>query len=79
MKQKDLYAMRALLRVIQLSKHNLVPFAATLGQVLAQFITEVTKDEKGASPNFVYILFEASALTLTYVKSDQAAFTAVEE
>ena len=37
---KDLYAMRALLRVISLSKQNLVPFATTLGQVLSQFIAE---------------------------------------
>ena len=31
---KDLYAIRALLRVIQLSQQNLIPFAATLGDVL---------------------------------------------
>lgn len=77
--QKDLYAMRCLLRVIQLTKHNLVPFAPTLGSVLASFITEVCKDEKNASPNFIYILFEASALTLTYVKDDRTAFSAVED
>jgi len=35
---KDLYAVRALLRVIQLSKQNLIPFAPVLGQVLANFI-----------------------------------------
>ncbi len=69
-KRKDLYAIRALLRVIQLSKQNLVPFAQVLGQVLASFIFEVAKDETNASPNYVYILFEATALTLTYVKDD---------
>jgi hypothetical protein len=41
---KDLYAIRALLRVIQLSKQNLAPFAEVLGQVLANFIAEVVKD-----------------------------------
>ena len=35
---QDLYAMRSLLRVVQLSKQNIVPFAATLGQVLSQFM-----------------------------------------
>ena len=65
---KDLYAMRALLRVISLSKQNLEPFAQTLGQVLSSFITEVVKDDTNTSPNYAYILFEAAALTLTYVK-----------
>jgi hypothetical protein len=62
--------MRSLLRVIQLSKQNLVPFAETLGQVFATFITECVKDEASASPNYSYILFEAAALTLTFVKHD---------
>ena len=35
---KDLYAVRALYRVIQLSKKHLIPFATVLGQVLGQFI-----------------------------------------
>jgi hypothetical protein len=39
----------------------------------------VASDEKNASPNFVYILFEAAALTLTFVKDNRQAFTAVEE
>jgi len=56
-----------------------MPFAGVLGQVLASFITEVAKDEKNASPNFVYILFEASALTLTFVKDNRDAFIAVED
>ena len=41
---QDLYAIRSLLRVIQLSKQSIVPFAGTLGQVLAQFISEAIKD-----------------------------------
>ena len=36
------------------------------------------KDQTTASPNYTYILFEASALTLTYVKLDQSAFSNVE-
>ena len=56
-----------------------MPFAETLGQVLGSFITEVAKDEQSTSPNYAYILFEAAALTLTFVKSNQAAFTAVED
>ncbi len=39
----------------------------------------MAKDEKTSSPNFVYILFEASALTLTFVKDNREAFAAVEE
>ena len=42
---RDLYAIRALLRVINLSKQNLVPFAETLGGVLYQFIDEAVRDE----------------------------------
>ena len=37
------------------------------------------KGESDTSPNYAYILFEASALTLTYVKSDAQAFAAVED
>ena len=39
----------------------------------------MAKDEQTASPNYVYILFEAAALTLTYVKDDRAAFALVED
>lgn len=66
--------MRCLLRVIQLTRHNLVPFAPTLGSVFASFIQEVCKDEKNASPNFIYILFEVTAQTLKYVKDNSGAF-----
>jgi hypothetical protein len=52
----------------------LVPFAATLGQVLGSFIMEAAKDEADASPNYTYILFESAALALTFVKNDPAAF-----
>lgn len=76
---KDLYAVRALLRVIQLSQENLVSFASILGSVLASFINEVARDQSSeASPNYVYILFEASALVLLYVKGNKEAFAQVE-
>lgn len=45
---------------------------------MAQFINEVIKDQTTPSPNYVYILFEASALTLTFVKEDANAFSQVE-
>lgn len=76
---KDLYAIRALLRVIQLSKQNLIPFAGVLGQVLGQFIGEIAGETSTASPNYLYILFEAAALTLNFVKTDAAAFQQVED
>jgi hypothetical protein len=56
-----------------------VPFAPVLGQVLASFIHEVAKDEATASPNYTYILFEAAALTLTFVKGFPDVFQAVED
>ena len=39
----------------------------------------MVKGEGETSPNYAYILFEASALTLTYVKGDAQAFAAVED
>jgi len=57
----------------------LIPYAAVLGQVLSSFILEVAKDEGNSSPNYVYILFEAAALTLTFVKDNREAFVAVED
>lgn len=64
--------------MIQLSGKKIAPFAGTLGQVLSSFITEAVKDSS-ASPNYAYILFEASALTLTFSKDNADAFNAVEE
>lgn len=37
------------------------------------------KDDGSASPNYAYILFEASALTLSYTRDNAEAFAAVEE
>jgi len=56
-----------------------VPFAPVLGQVLASFINEVAKDEANASPNYTYILFEAAALSLTFVKGFPDSFQAIED
>jgi len=50
-----------------------------MGQVFGSFINEAAKDEANSSPNYTYILFEAAALTLKYVKHDLAAFNQVEE
>ena len=75
---QDLYAMRSLLRVVQLSKQNIVPFAGTLGQVLSHFMQEVVKDST-VSPNYSYILFEIAALSLTYTKHAPDAFATIEE
>lgn len=50
-----------------------------MGQVLGSFINEAAKDEANSSPNYTYILFEAAALTLKYVKHDLAAFNQVED
>jgi CAS/CSE protein, C-terminus len=66
--------MRALFRVIQLAQQSLIPYAETLGQLLASFINEVIKDQSSPSPNYVYILFEASASTLRSIKQNAAAF-----
>jgi hypothetical protein len=38
-----------------------------LGKVFAYSILEVAKDKDPVSPNYTYILFEAAALTLTFV------------
>lgn len=75
---QDLYAMRSLLRVVQLSKQNIVPFAGTLGQVLSHFMNEVVKDAQ-VSPNYTYILFEIAALSLSYTKHAPEAFAEIEE
>lgn len=42
---KNLYAIRGLYRIISLSKNSIGQFAATLSDVLKNFITEVVKSE----------------------------------
>jgi len=46
--------------------------------VLSSFISDAISDTS-TSPNYAYILFEASALTLSFSKSDQKAFSEIEE
>lgn len=69
--QKNLYAMKALGRVVQISQEKIQAFSETLGQVLHKFITDTANDENDQSPNYVYILFETTALSLKYVRSSE--------
>ena len=69
--QKNLYAMRSLYRVVQLSKEKVLQFSQQLSQVLSKFIQDTAKDENDQSPNYVYILFETTALSLKLMGSNQ--------
>lgn len=71
--QKNLYAMRALYRVIQISQEKVQAFSETLGQVLSKFISDAAKDEEDQSPNYIYLLFETAALSLKYTGSNEAS------
>ena len=73
--QKNLYAMRALFRVVQLSSTQVLQFSDTLGGTLNKFITDMASDENDQSPNYAYILFETTALTLKFLRTspDQMA------
>jgi hypothetical protein len=68
--QKNLYAIRALYRVIQLSETQVQQFAETIGQVLDKFIMDVAKEETDLSQNYIYILFETTALTIKFMKGN---------
>lgn len=57
----------------------MINFAQPLATVLSSFITDLVRDDSTASPNYVYILFESTALTLTYVKNNKEAFSMVEQ
>jgi CAS/CSE protein, C-terminus len=48
-----------------------------LGQILSQFINAAALDEASTSPNYLYILFETTALTLRHLKGTDA-FSIVE-
>ena len=52
-------------------------FADTLGQILGSFINAAALDESTTSPNYLYILFETTALTLRHLKGT-AQFDSVE-
>lgn len=71
--QKNLYAMRALYRVIQISQEKIQAFSETLGQVLQKFIQDAANDEDDQSPNYIYLLFETAALSLKYTGSNEAS------
>ena len=55
-----------------------MPFAETLGQVLSAFIDAAARDEAQSSPNYIYILFETTALTLRHLKNHPQLFIQVE-
>jgi len=65
--QCDLYAIRTLFRVVQLSKSKVCDFSDQLGNVLTKFIQDISMEKETISPNYVYILFETTALTLKYI------------
>lgn len=46
--------------------------------MLGQFINQEV-DNQSQSPNYLYILFESAALSLTYCREDQQAFGFLEE
>lgn len=58
--------MRGLFRVIQISQEKIQGFSDTLGQVLQQFIKDASNDENDQSPNYIYLLFETTALSLKF-------------
>jgi hypothetical protein len=72
-----LYAIRALYRIISLSKNKVGQFGETLSQVLSKFIVDAAGEED-SSANYVYILFETTALTLKYLSSNADALIAFQ-
>ena len=76
--QKNLYAIRALYRVIQLSESQVQGFADTIGQVLDKFIMDVAKEETDLSQNYIYILFETTALTIKFMKGNDQVMIAFQ-
>lgn len=63
--------MRCLYRVVQLTKDKIVGFSKELGNVLKGFIDDIAKDEKDLSPNYVYLLFETTALSLKFLNGKE--------
>jgi len=72
-----LYAIRALYRIICLSKNKVSQFGDTLSQVLSKFISDIA-DQEDQSANYVYILFETTALTLKYLSSNAEALSSFQ-
>ena len=71
--------MRALYRTVQLAQNMIAPFAQTMGSVLASFLEGAARDEKQSSPNYIYILFETTALTMRHLKGTPEYFQVVED
>ena len=67
--------MKALYRIICLSKNKVGQFGETLSQVLSKFISDIAQEED-SSANYVYILFETTALTLKFLSSNNEALMA---
>jgi hypothetical protein len=53
-------------------------FAENLGNVLDKFIIDLAKEETDQSQNYIYILFETTALTVKYMKSNGQLMGALE-
>lgn len=66
----DLYAIRCLFRVVQLSKSKVQIYSMQLGEVLTKFIQDIAQEREIISPNYVYILFETTALTLKFIQGN---------
>ena len=66
--QKNLYAMRGLYRTISLSQNQIQGISQQLAAVLQKFISDTAKEESDQNPNYIYTLFETTALTLKYLK-----------
>ena len=49
-----------------------------MGAVLAKFILDSAQDENDKSPNYIYILFETTALTMKFMKSNTAEFNKLQ-
>jgi hypothetical protein len=61
--------MRALYRVVQLSEAAINQYATTLAGILNKLISDTARDENDQSPNYIYILFETTALTIKHLKN----------
>jgi len=46
--------------------------------VLSSFIDQAARDEAQSSPNYIYILFETTALTLRHLKNHPEVFSLIE-
>jgi hypothetical protein len=70
--------MRALYRVIGVCQHLVQEFSDTIGGVLNKFIEDVAKEESDLSQNYIYILFETTALTIKYMRGNNEMFAGLQ-